>query len=97
MGLTSRSRRIACFVIASSTISAWILCATLHVSGSVHADESTPQPNRVIQLGVANPDALYALTFAVKDPIELQGNDSVKVTVNDAQGEVTDRQRLRER
>jgi HEAT repeats len=31
---------------------------------------------------------LYAITLAVKDPAQLQGNDAVRFTVNDAQGAV---------
>ena len=32
--------------------------------------------------------SLYALTVWVKDPAQLQGNDAVLVTVDDASGEI---------
>jgi HEAT repeat protein len=41
-----------------------------------------------MHLGRVRPDALYALTVWVKDPAQLQGNDAVLVTVDDASGEV---------
>ena len=43
---------------------------------------------REIHLGQVRPDALYALTVWVKNPAQVQGNDSVLVTVTDAQGEI---------
>ena len=60
----------------------------LHVGRSVRADQSNSQNVREIHLGQVRPDALYALTVWVKDPAQLQGNDAVLVTVNDASGEV---------
>ena len=86
MGLTSKSRRITCWAIVPLTIAACIIGTTLHVSRPVHANESTPQ--RSIQLGYAQPSALYALTLAVEDPSQLQGNDAIRVAVVDSQGEV---------
>jgi HEAT repeat protein len=88
MGFTSRKRRIAWFAIAPLSIAAWFLGATLHVGQPVHANESMPKPGRIIELGMAHPGQLYALTFAVKDPAQLQGSDAVRISVRDGQGEV---------
>ena len=65
-----------------------IIALLLHVGRSVRADQSSSQNVREIHLGRVRPDALYALTVWVKDPAQLQGNDAVLVTVNDASGEV---------
>ena len=54
----------------------------------MRADQSNSQNVREIHLGRVRPDALYALTVWVKDPAQLQGNDAVLVTVDDASGEV---------
>jgi hypothetical protein len=43
---------------------------------------------RSIHLGTARPGSLYALSLGVKDPAHLQANETVRVTVKDAQGEV---------
>jgi HEAT repeat protein len=60
----------------------------LRVGRSVQADQPQAQNAREIHLGRVRPDALYALTFWVKDPAQLQNNDAVLVTVNDASGQV---------
>ena len=88
MGFTPRSRRIASWMIVPLSITAWVIGATIHAGRSVHAGQTAPPSVRSIQLGAARPGALYALTLGVKDPAQLQGNDAVHVTVNDAQGEV---------
>jgi hypothetical protein len=88
MGTTPRSPRIVIRTIVPLFIGAWILCATIHVGRPVHADQAAPVSVRSIQLGAARGGMLYAITAGVKDPAELQGNDAVRVTVNDAQGEV---------
>src|ERR1700758_5029230 len=88
MGLTPGNRHVAFRVIISLTIAAWILGATLRVGRSVHAGQAGPNPARTVQLGEARPGSLYAITVAVKDPAQVQGNDAVPVTINDAQGEV---------
>ena len=88
MGITPKSRRIASWTIIPLSIIAGIICATIHVGRPVHADQVAPSSVRSITLGAARPGTLYALTLGVKDPAQLQGDDSVKVTVSDAQGEV---------
>ena len=67
---------------------AMVSALVLHVGRSVRADQSNSQNVREIHLGRVRPDGLYALTVWVKDPAQLQGNDAVLVTVNDASGEV---------
>ncbi len=67
---------------------AMIIALLLHGGRSVRADQSNSQNVREIHLGQVRPDALYALTVWVKDPAQLQGNDAVLVTVDDASGEV---------
>jgi HEAT repeat protein len=81
------SRRISRRAFVPLAIVACIIGEVVHVSRSVHAGQDAPTI-RSIKLAAARPGSLYALTLAVKDPAELQGNDAVHVTVNDAQGEV---------
>src|ERR1700732_307439 len=83
-----RGRRIASLAIIPLCIAAWIIGVTVHVGRSVHAGPVAPPSVRNITLAKVHPGALYALTLGVKDLAQLQGNDAVKVTVNDAQGEV---------
>ena len=83
-----RGRRIASLAIIPLCIAAWIIGATVHVGRSVHAGQVAPPSVRNIRLARVHPGALYALTLGVKDLAQLQGNDAIKVTVNDAQGEV---------
>jgi len=88
MEFTPRGRRIASLAIVPLSIAVCIVAATLHFGRSVHADQAVPASVRKIELGAARPGSLYALTLGVKDPTQLQGNDAVRVTVNDAQGEI---------
>ena len=88
MRLTPRSRRITTWAIVPLSIAAWTVAATVHVGRFVHADQTAPPSVRSIKLGAARPGTLYALTLGVKDPAQVQGNDAVRVTVNDAQGAV---------
>jgi hypothetical protein len=70
--------------IVPLSIAVCIVAATLHFGRSVHAGQAAPASVRKIELGAARPGSLYALTMGVKDPVQLQGNDAVHVTVNDA-------------
>ena len=88
MGLTPRGRRLARFAVIFLSLAAGIFCATLRTGRPVHANQAATPPERSIQLGTARPRSLYALSLGVKDPARLQGNDAVRVTVKDAQGEV---------
>ena len=88
MQFTTRSRRITSWAIIPVAIAVCVAVATLHVSHAVHADQTPPPSVRTVKLGAAHAGSLYALTLAVKDPAQLQGNDAVKVTVSDAKGEV---------
>src|SRR5580698_2860647 len=88
MGLALRSFRIACTVIVAVAVVASIVSATLHAGRAARADQAEPKAGRSLQLGVASPGALYAVTVDVKDPAQLHGNDAVRVTVNDASGEI---------
>src|ERR1700676_833959 len=87
MGLTLNSRRMAWGALVSLILAACILGGIIQVGRTVHADER-PQPNRIVRLGEAHTGALYALTFAVKDPAQIQGNDAFRVIVSDPQGEI---------
>src|SRR5438270_157378 len=78
-----RSQRIASWAVVPLAI---LACT---IGAIVHAGQTAPASARNIKLPNAHPGSLYALTLAVKDLTQLQGTDSVKVTVNDAQGEVT--------
>jgi hypothetical protein len=88
MGLSSKSRRIAGGALVPFTIAICILSAAVHVGRRVHADEGAPGSGRSIQLGEAHIGELCAVTFAVKDPAQLQGSDAFRVKVSDGQGEI---------
>src|ERR1700730_17167190 len=83
-----RSQRIASWAVVPLAILACTIVAIVHVGRSVHAGQTVPASARNIKLPNAHPGSLYALTLGVKDLTQLQGTDCVKVTVNDAQGEV---------
>ncbi len=88
MGLTLRSRRIASYAIVPIAIAAVMLGAAVHVNRLVRADQAASPATRSIKLGTARAGSLYAVTLGVKNPAQLQGSDSVRVTVNDAKGEI---------
>ncbi len=88
MGFTPNARRIACLAIVPLFISAWVIGTNLHAGRAVHAGQSAPPAGRVIPLGAARANAAYAVTVSVKDPAQIQNGDAVRVTVNDAKGEV---------
>ncbi len=88
MGLTPRSRRLTCGTVVSLIIAACILGATIHSGRLVQASQTAPDTVRTIQLGAARTGMLYAITLGVKDPVQIQGSDAIRVTVNDAQGAV---------
>jgi HEAT repeat protein len=85
MGVLSRNRR---WVVVSLFLSASLIAPVLYVGKLVHADQASRPSIKTIKLGMARPDSLYAFTLGVKDLAQLQAKDAVRVTVNDAQGEV---------
>ena len=88
MGLTLGIRSITLRAIIPLIIVASIVGVTLRAGRSVHAGQAGPNPARTLQLGEGRPGNLYAITVAVKDPAQVQGDDAVRVTINDAEGEV---------
>jgi len=88
MWLLHRGRKAASYAMIPVAILTVMIGATIHVSRSVHADQAAASGARSIKLGAARAGSLYALTLGIKDPAQLQGNDAVHVTVNDAQGEI---------
>ena len=88
MGLLPKGRRIDRWTVLSLAIAASIFCATLNTGRPVQANSTKRPQERSIQLGDGRPGSLYALSLGVKDPAQLQGNDAVRVTVKDAQGEI---------
>src|SRR5450631_801202 len=88
MALTQRNQRIVRWTIILFSIMVCGIGAIVHVNRSVRAGQAAPDPARSTTLGDARPGSLYAITLWVKNPAQLQGNDSVHVTVNDAKGEV---------
>ena len=81
-------QRAVRWTIIPLSIMACIVAAVVHVNRSVRAGQTTPVSARNITLGMGRPGSLYAVTLWVKNPAQVQGNDSVHVTVNDAKGEV---------
>jgi hypothetical protein len=88
MRLAPGSQRVAGWAIVLLSIAAWLIGTTIHAGQFVDASQAVTPAARSINLGVARPGSLYAITLVVKDPVQLQGNDAVRVTVSDAQGEV---------
>ena len=80
-----RNQRIASRAVVPLAILACTIGAIVHIGRSVHAGQTAPASPRNIKLPNAHAGSLYALTLGVKDLTKLQGIDSVKVTVNDAQ------------
>ena len=88
MGHTSRSYRLGKYRIVPLFVAVLAIGATVQVRHSVHADQISAPRTRAITMGTAHAGALYAVMLDVKHPAQLQGSDSVHVTVNDAKGEV---------
>ena len=88
MGRTPQSRRILSLVIVPLAIVACIVGVLVHTGKPVHAGQSAASAAQTITLPAARPGSLYALSLGVKDLAKMQGDDAVRVTVNDAQGEV---------
>jgi hypothetical protein len=88
MGRTPQSRRILSLAIIPLAIVACIVGVLMHTDKPVHAGQSAASAAQTITLPSARPGSLYALSLGVKDLAKMQGNDAVRVTVNDAQGEV---------
>jgi hypothetical protein len=88
MRLTPESQRIAAWMIIPLSITALMIGTVFHTDRLVHADQTVSPAAHVIRLGAARPGFLYAITLGVKNPAQLQGSDAVRLTVNDAQGEV---------
>ena len=83
-----RSLRIVRWTMIPLSIAACLVWVTVRSGRPVHAGQSNARSERTIRLGASHPGTLYALTLGVKNPAELQGTDSVHVTVNDGKGEV---------
>jgi hypothetical protein len=75
-------------MIIPLSITALMIGTVFHTDRLVHADQTVSPAAHVIRLGAARPGFLYAITLGVKNPAQLQGSDAVRLTVNDAQGEV---------
>jgi HEAT repeat protein len=88
MGLMPGARHLARFAVIPLTLGAWSFCAIFHSGQPVHAGQAGMPAARSIRLGTARPGSLYALSLGIKDPAQLKGNESVRVIVKDAQGEV---------
>jgi HEAT repeat protein len=88
MKFMPRDRRIVSLAVVPLSLAACLAVATLHWGHAVRAGQAAPASERKIELGQARAGSSYALTLGIKDPAQLQGNDAVKVTINDAQGEV---------
>ena len=87
MGLTPKRQRLVHFTVIPLILAAFVFATSLRTGRPVQAGQATPG-EKTIRLGSARTGSLYALTLGVKNPARLQGSDSVKVTVKDAQGEV---------
>jgi HEAT repeat protein len=88
MGRTLRNRRFASLVLAPLAVTLCIFAIIAYKGKPVHAGQAPAPVTRKIQLAAGQPGSLYAVTVGVKDLAQLKNSDSVKVTVNDAQGVV---------
>src|SRR4051812_2259481 len=88
MAQAKKIQRAVRLTIIPLLIMAYIVAAVVHVNRSVRAGQTTPVSARNITLGMGRPGSSYAVTLWVKNPAQMQGNDFVHVTVNDAKGEV---------
>ena len=88
MERTLRNRRIASWIFIPLAIALCLFIAVSPAGRRVHAGQPAPPVVKKMELAAVHPGSLYALTLATRDLTQLQGTDSVKVTVNDAQGEI---------
>jgi hypothetical protein len=88
MSCPPRNRRVISWALVPIATIACLGSTLVHVVRSVRADQTPPPSARTIKLASVRPGTLYALTLGIKNIALLQGNDAVRVTVNDAQGEV---------
>lgn len=88
MRLVLRRGRTARNFLVGLSVAMVMIGATTHVGRFVRAAQIASVPARSILLGQARFGALYALTLGVKDPAQLQGTNSIRVTVSDAKGEI---------
>jgi HEAT repeat protein len=75
----------------------FVLSVAMGVAGSaalfLAARQQPPSPplQQRIVLGEAAANSLYGITIAVKDPARLQGQESIRVSVSDAQGGIAEK------
>ena len=74
-------------VLAVISLAAIVTAVAVQRTRGVRAD-GEPAASHTLNLGSAEKGALYAVTVAVKDPAQLQGDEAVQVTVRDAEGAV---------
>jgi len=65
----------------------WFACGFVLIGLLAGGEE----PQRRIALGAAEPGSLYAVTVAMKNPGQLQGNHRVRVAIADARGKVAEK------
>jgi len=88
MGVISKkwgNLRWGVILLSGAVLITWL---TFRAGQSSRADQPKSANVRDIHLGRAHPDTLYALTVWVKNPAQIQGNDSILATVKDGRGEV---------
>ncbi len=88
MPFMARNRRNLRWAIVLLLFLAFMLGSITPIGRFVHAAQSPSPSTRIIRLGSARPDSLYAFTLGLKNPAQFQGTDAVLVTVKDAKGEI---------
>lgn len=92
--MASRRRQLTtawnliCFAVACAV--AVPLFHAARMGGSSPEQQSSGAERRV-SLGMLHPGSLYGITASVKDPVDLQGKDSIRVTIADAAGPVAEK------
>jgi HEAT repeat protein len=81
---------LACGLVATGLVAGGlILLRTVQASPSKAPGSAAPQ--RQIKLGTAQPGSLYAVTIAIKNPEQLQGDRRIHVAMADARGTVSEK------
>jgi HEAT repeat protein len=92
MARTAKTRAIARWTVAGLATALVVTGTIVGLKQSVqtvHASLVPPPSERVIKLASVEPGSQYALSLGLKDLTELQAEQAVHVSVNDAQGEIS--------
>jgi len=90
MRVKSKSAIEATYHVGALLVGLSIALLGLRSVRTGQAAVNQPEPQKII-LGQAEAGALYAVTISVSDPAQIQGSQSVHVTVSDKAGPISDK------